>query len=115
MWIGALALIIGGIAIVAAASMARAGRLSRQSWIGIRTRTTMASDEAWYAAHRDGAGWVMASGVLMALGGVLTLFVESEDTAAVFALVTVGVSLVALAVGASRGQAAARRIVGEQP
>jgi len=110
MWIAAVALIVGGIAIVAAGAMARAGMLSRQSWVGIRTRTTMASDDAWYAAQDAGATWVMIGGVLMAAGGVVTLFTESEDTAGIVALVTAAVALLPIAVGGFRGQAAARRV-----
>jgi uncharacterized membrane protein len=109
MWIAAVALIVGGIAIVAAGAMARAGMLTRQSWIGIRTRTTMASDEAWYAAHAAGATWVMIGGVLMAAGGVVTLFTESEDTAGIVALVTVALALVPIAIGGFKGQGAARQ------
>lgn len=110
MWIAAVALIIAGVAIVGAGAMGRAGRLSRQSWIGIRTRTTLASDENWYAAHEAGAGWIMGGGVVMAIGGVLTLFADSEDTAAVFALATTVVALVPILIGGLRGQAAARRL-----
>ena len=110
MWIAAVALIVGGIAIVGAGAMARAGMLSRQSWVGIRTTTTMASDDAWYAAHAAGATWVMIGGVLMAAGGLVTLFTESEDTAGIVALVTVAIALVPIAVGGVLEQAAARRI-----
>ena len=109
MWIAAVALIVGGIVLVAAGAMGRAGRLSRQSWAGLRTKTTMASDEAWYAAHAAGATWVMVGGVLMATGGVVTLFTESEDTAAYVALVTVAVALIPIAIAGFRGQAAAQR------
>jgi len=109
MWIAALALIAGGIALTAAAAMARAGRLSRQSWVGIRTRATLASDEAWYAAQGAGASWVMVGGVIMALGGLLTLLTESDSAATAVALVTVAAALVPILIGASLGQAAARR------
>jgi uncharacterized membrane protein len=110
MWIAAVALIVGGVAVTAAAAMARAGRLSRQSWVGIRTRTTLASDEAWDAAHRAGASWVMVGGIIMALGGLLTFLTESEGAATTVALVSVVVALVPILIGGVLGQAAARRV-----
>lgn len=110
MWVVAVALIVGGIGVVVAGAMARAGRLSRQSWVGLRTRTTMASDDAWRAAHAAGAAWVMVGGVIMALGGMVTLLAGSEDAAAAVALVSVAAALVPIVIGGVRGQTAARGV-----
>ena len=110
MWIAGVALIAGGVAVTAAGAMSRAGRLSRQSWVGIRTRTTLASDRAWEAAHRAGGSWVMVGGIVMAVGGVLTVLTESEETAAVVALVSVAAALIPILIGGALGQAAARRV-----
>jgi len=110
MLIAGIALIIGGVAIVGAGALGKAGRLSRQSIVGIRTKSTMASDEAWFAAHRAGAVWVMAGGVLMALGGVLTILAETEEAAGVVALITAGVGLVPIVIGGVRGNSAARSV-----
>jgi len=109
MVVAGIALIAGGVALAVAGGMARTGRLSRQSLVGIRTSTTMKSDDAWYAAHRAGGDWVIAGGIIMAVGGLLTVLINSEDAAAVVSLVTVGVALVPIAVGVLRGQATARR------
>ncbi|KAA3636313.1 MAG: hypothetical protein DWP92_09715 [Armatimonadetes bacterium] len=103
-----IALIWGGVVIVAAGAMARAGQLTRQSFVGIRTRTTMASDAAWEAAHRAGGNWIIAGGMIMAVGGLLTVLAESDDTGVVVALVTAGIALVPIAIGGFVGQAAAR-------
>ncbi|QEP08589.1 SdpI family protein [Glutamicibacter sp. ZJUTW] len=69
------------ITLVAAllAPMARDGKLARNAAIGIRTRHTLASNEAWLAGHRRAAplvaaaswaGWAMLSGaaILCVLG-----------------------------------------------
>jgi hypothetical protein len=37
---------------IAVASRAANGRLARNQWVGIRTRSTMRSDAAWMAGHR---------------------------------------------------------------
>ena len=103
-------LVVAGIAIVATAAMARAGRLSRQSWIGIRTRTTMTTDEAWYAAHEAGGAWIIAGGAIMALGGLLVVFTEDEDIAAWVSLGVCAAAVVPILIGGFRGQAAARSV-----
>ena len=40
------------LVLVVVASRAANGRLARNQWIGIRTRSTMSSDQAWVAGHR---------------------------------------------------------------
>lgn len=70
-----------GITLVPAflAPMARDGKLARNASIGIKTRHTLASDEAWLAGHRRAAplmaaatwaGWAMLAGatILCVLG-----------------------------------------------
>ena len=109
MVIAGIALIGGGVAIAVAGAMARAERLSRQALVGIRTRATMASDDAWYAAQSAGADWVVFGGIIMAIGGLLTLLMESDDAAGVVSLATVAIALIPIAIGGIRGQAAARR------
>lgn len=109
MWIAALVLIGGGALAVGVGFRARAGRLTRQSWVGIRTPTTMESDDAWREGHQAASGWLIGGGVILALGGFLTLLPDSEDTAAIVALVTAIVAVVPIAIGGARAQAAARR------
>ena len=46
------------------------GRFKRNRWAGIRTPSTMKSDEAWAAAHETGAPLMQSAGVLGATGGL---------------------------------------------
>jgi len=44
--------IVTAVVFIVVASRAADGRLARNQWVGIRTRSTMCSDEAWQAGHR---------------------------------------------------------------
>ena len=107
MLIAGVAMVVGGAALVFLGAMAREGKLTRQWVVGLRTEATLSSDEAWDAAHRAGAGWTSASGVVLAAGGVLVMLADSE-TAGVVALIAVAVMLVPLVIAYRKGQAAAR-------
>ncbi|WP_058598133.1 SdpI family protein [Microbacterium testaceum] len=72
------ALVTSTVAMVAVAALAfwtarrgAAGTLPRNDFIGIRTGTTRASDEAWIAAHRAGAADLRRSGIGAAATAVL--------------------------------------------
>jgi uncharacterized membrane protein len=60
--IGLLALTVAGFACCYVGFMGLTGKLPRNRWAGIRVGATMASEEAWQAAHR-------AAGPVMLLGG----------------------------------------------
>ena len=103
------ALIVGAFALVFIALRARAGRLGRQSVVGLRTKTTMASDEAWSAAHHVVWPWLIVAASIMVASAVLVLAVEpTEDTSAAILLGGVAVAAVPFGIGARRGQQAAR-------
>ena len=110
MIITAIALIVGGIALIVLGAIARAGKLTRQSVVGLRTKATMASDEAWKAAHEASADWVIAAGAVMFVGGVLVMLTDSETTGDVVALGATAVMLIPLVIAFRRGQAAARSV-----
>ena len=110
MVIAGIAMVVGGIALVVLGAMARAGRLTRQSVVGLRTEATMASDEAWKAAHEAGASWVIGAGVVLLVGGLAVIPTESETVGGIVALVAVALMLIPLAIGFQRGQAAARSV-----
>lgn len=105
-----IAMVVGGILLVFLGAMARAGRLTRQWVVGLRTEVTLSSDEAWDAAHRAGAAWIGVAGVILALGGALVMLTDSETLAGVIALVTTGVMLVPLMIAFRKGHSAARSV-----
>lgn len=110
MVIAGIAMVAGGIALIVLGALARAGRLTRQSVVGLRTEATMASDEAWRAAHETGASWVIGAGVVLLVGGLAVMLTASETMGGLVALVVVALMLIPLAIGFQRGQAAARSV-----
>lgn len=74
-------LLLGGL-FMAIARMGVAGTLSRNGLIGIRTKATMQSDAAWYAAHQAMAptlracAWAQIAGAAV----VLTLGLATQTT-----------------------------------
>jgi uncharacterized membrane protein len=105
-----IALVVGGTVLIALDAMARAGRLTRQSVVGLRTKATLAADEAWNAAHKAGASWVIGSGAVLLVGGIATMLTESETASDIVALIAVALMLIPMAIGFQRGQAAARSV-----
>ncbi|WP_137725688.1 SdpI family protein [Prescottella subtropica] len=105
---------IGGALIVWALRSAASGRLRRNHYVGIRTATTMASDEAWTVAHRAGRPLTETGGWLMIVAGLAALVPMPES-----ALTTVTVAgVVALGgftgAGAWVGIRAARALPGDE-
>jgi uncharacterized membrane protein len=110
MMIAGIALMAGGIALVVLGAIARAGKLPRQSVLGLRTKETLASDEAWEAAQEAGANWVIGAGAILFVGGVSVMLVDSETTGDVVALIATALMLIPLVIGFRRGQAAAQAV-----
>ena len=102
------AMVLGGIALVVLGVLGRTGKLTRQSIVGLRTKATLASDEAWNAAHEAAADWVVGAGAILAVGGVLVILTDSETTGDVVALVATALMLIPLVIAFRRGQAAAQ-------
>ncbi len=108
MMIAGIAMVVGGAALGVLGVVARAGKLTRQSVVGLRTEATLASDDAWAAAHEVAAGWVVAAGAILAVGGILVFLTDSEAAGGVVALIATGVMLIPLIIAFRRGQAAAQ-------
>lgn len=105
-------LAVGGVVIAMVARRGRQGRLPRQPWAGIRTPSTMRSDDAWMAAHRAGgmpievAGWAAA-----ALGGASVLLCATDQSwTTALPLTAAGLLLSGGTYGGIRGVRAARRL-----
>lgn len=102
----------GGVVVAMVGRRGQQGRLSRQHWAGIRTPSTMRSDEAWSAAHRAGGmpmeivGWAA-----VALGGVAALLCATDQSwTTALPLTAVGLLLLGVIYGGIRGVRAARRL-----
>jgi SdpI/YfhL protein family len=67
------ALLLGAAALLAVAVLGARGRLRRNPWAGVRTRRTMASDEAFTLANRVAAAPLGAAGAIALLGGSVVL------------------------------------------
>jgi SdpI/YfhL protein family len=63
------ALLLAAVALLAVAVLGARGRLRRNPWVGVRTRRTLASDEAFTLANRVAAAPLGAAGVVALLGG----------------------------------------------
>lgn len=106
----AAVMIAAGGVIVWTARAGASGRLKRNYWAGIRTRTTLASDDAWFAAHRAARPPVEAGGWAAAAAGVVVLFLPADPEALIPLTVIAGavVMLALIMVGAWRGVRAAK-------
>jgi len=68
-----LLLLATGVLLLVVALRARSGTLPRNWIVGIRTRTTLADDEAWQRAHLAGATPLLLGSVGTMLAGVVLL------------------------------------------
>ena len=72
--LGCIVIASGGV-LIWVAVMSWQGRLQRNWAAGVRTPSTMRSDEAFLVANKAAAPYVAAGGVIMALGGVTAMIV----------------------------------------
>ena len=110
MILAGITMMVGGVALIVLGALGRTGKLTRQSIVGLRTKATLASDEAWKAAHEAGASWVVGAGAILAAGGVLVILTDSETTGDVVALIATALMLIPLVIAFRRGQAAAHSV-----
>ena len=66
-----------GLLLLWAARAAASGRLRRNGIAGIRTPSTMASDESWLAAHRRAERPTVLAGVAAIASGLLALLLPA--------------------------------------
>ena len=79
----AIVLTGAGVALTWIGRKATKGTLKRNRWAGIRTKSTMASDEAWEAAHRAGGELMTWAGYGSVVIGLLLLFRPSNTVGVV--------------------------------
>ena len=98
-------LILGGVLIAVTGVFGRLGNLRITHFAGFRTRTTMASEEAWLAAHRAGGLPLAFGGVVVVALGLFALAATDPD---VFGPIAAIVVLAFVVPGAVLAQRAAR-------
>lgn len=102
--------VLGATLVVVALATAN-GTIARNGLIGIRTRKTRASDEAWMAAHVAAKPASLLSAVIAFIAGVLVLVLaialDSNVPAAVVAVVGMVAVLALVIVAAVQAQRAA--------
>lgn len=110
----AILLVIASVALIVTGFMGWTGRLPRNQWAGIRTKTTMTSDAVWDAAHHKAGPWLVMSGVAMLVGGVLAAFYESSRSTGIAGGLIVTMSLFGVAGAAVTATDAARKALREE-
>jgi uncharacterized membrane protein len=106
-----LALVLGasGLLVAASGQFGASGRLRRNRVAGIRTRRSLASDEAWRTVHRGAAPWFYASGACLLLGGMAAAFVAAGDIWLCVVLGATGLSVLLALLATWRGHRALDR------
>lgn len=96
--IAALVTALGAGALIAIVHLAGVGRISRNGWLGLRVRSTLASDEAWRAAHRAATPIVWLTGSIAVIAAFAAL-AFAVSGALPEATVLVVLALIVLVVG----------------
>ncbi|WP_243226802.1 SdpI family protein [Microbacterium sp. CIAB417] len=106
-----LVLMVGaGILIIWMARATASGRLMRNAVAGIRVPSTMASEEAWLAAHIRAKRPTTFGGVASIASGLVALLPVPETMLAASVLVGCGVMLAFVLYGARVGSRAAAEV-----
>ncbi len=101
-----LLLIAVGAMVFEVGRRSRSASLSRNWYVGIRTKATLASDENWEAAHRASGGLLMISALGPVVVGAIVLLGPSNAVGAIGILAAL-VWLVAFVIAAGiKGQRA---------
>jgi SdpI/YfhL protein family len=104
------ALLLAAAALLAVAVLGARGRLPRNPWAGVRTRRTLASDEAFVLANRVAAAPLGAAGAVALVGGaVVTAGGPAAVTWTVLVVATAGM-LGLTGVGGALGDRAVARM-----
>lgn len=100
-----------GLMLIWMARAAASGKLKRNSVAGIRTRKTMASEEAWRAAHVRAKTPTLIAGVVSFIGGVIALLPIGMGAIMFAVMVATGVTFALVVYGAIIGGRAADEVI----
>lgn len=105
-------LVVVAAAALTTAALTRAGTLRRTGRAGVRTPSSLASDDAFATANRTAAPFLVLAGFFAVLAAVLVGATGLRGSGGVLALVGCGVVVGGLLVlGAARGERAARLVL----
>lgn len=105
--IAGLVLAVVGVVFVVTGVLCMRRRLPRNGFVGIRLRSTMASDQAWREGHAAADPWVIAAGVGTFAGGLAQAATQWPSGTELIPLAWLLVFLVVASVRASRAAYAA--------
>lgn len=103
-------LLAAGIGVSWVAQAAATGRLKRNSLAGIRLPTTMASDEAWRAAHVRARPPMLCAGVVSVAAAVLALLPLPTPVVNIGIVVAAAITLALVVYGGIVGGIAAKSV-----
>ena len=86
------------------------GDLRRNRLAGIRTPTTLASDEAWAVAHRTAGPWMALGSLGAIIPGIVLLFRPSNGTATSLIMIGLAVMVTFVIGGGAAGSIAASHL-----
>ena len=88
-------------------------RLKRNGTVGMRTRATLASDAAWYAAHRSSAWSVAVAGLIFLCVGIWLLAIQPDEAGARTAVLGSAMAvLVVIVIGGIQADRVAKGVLG---
>lgn len=99
-----VALAVAGLVILLVGKLANDGRIGRNHLLGIRTKATMASNDAWRAAHEAAWPSLFWAGITATVIGLFLAALEPGRGDAI-ALVGIGIFAVVMLVVAATRQA----------
>lgn len=111
-FLGSSTALLAGAAVVWWGLACRAGRFPRNLVLGYRTRAARRSKNAWVAAHRGYAPFLIGGGLVLAVSGaVASIMILTDAPGLAGPAIAVGIStlLAALVVGAIFAHKALRR------
>ena len=111
--------ILSTVLMIALCAGAAKGRLQRNQWVGIRTPSTMRSDQAWVTGHRAALRLAPLFVLITVLGcGVLFVTARTAPTPNTLLLTGIGVAaviIVALFYSAFVASRAAKAVTDQHP
>jgi len=91
--------------------MGSRGTLPRNAVFGIRTGSTTASDEAWFAAHKAAAPFSYGSAVLFTAGGIASATLGTMETSLqIFLVGGIALGVITLGFGVRAATKAAKAV-----